>query len=69
MPGRREDDFYKEIMYFHHVTYMDTPQHDNPFPGSHEVCYNFGRPFLGIHYYYSQFVCNMPRSRGRDTSV
>ena len=32
------------------MTYMATPQHKNPCPGGHEI-YNFGRPFLGYHYY------------------
>ena len=44
--------FVKEIMHFHYMTYMymATPQHKNPCPGGHEI-YNFGRPFLGHHYY------------------
>ena len=29
---------------------MVTPHHKNPCPGVHEI-YNFGRPFLGHHYY------------------
>ena len=29
---------------------MATPEHKNPYPGGHEV-YNFGRLFLGHHYY------------------
>ena len=29
---------------------MATPKHKNPCPGGHEI-YNFGRPFLGHHYY------------------
>ena len=29
---------------------MATPQHKTPCPGVHEI-YNFGRPFLGHHYY------------------
>ena len=29
---------------------MATPLHKNPCPGGHEI-YNFGRPFLGHHYY------------------
>ena len=32
------------------MTYLATPQHDIPCPGSHEI-YNFGGPFLGQHYY------------------
>ena len=38
-------------MHFHYKTYMATPQHQNPCPGGHDS-YNFGRPFLGHHYYY-----------------
>ena len=30
----------KEIMHFHFMNYMDTPQHKNPCPGGHEI-YNF----------------------------
>ena len=40
---------FTEIMYFHYVTYMATPQRKNPCPGGHEI-YNFGRPFLSNHY-------------------
>ena len=29
---------------------MATPKHKNPCPRGHEI-YNFGRPFLGHHYY------------------
>ena len=29
---------------------MTTPWHKNPCPRGHEI-YNFGRPFLGHHYY------------------
>ena len=29
---------------------MATPKHSNPSPRGHEI-YNFGRPFLGHHYY------------------
>ena len=29
---------------------MVMPKHKNPCPGRHEI-YNFGRPFLGNHYY------------------
>ena len=45
-----EKKIFKEIMHFHYVTYMATPQHKNPCPGGHEI-YNFGGPFLGHHYY------------------
>ena len=45
-----ENKILKEIMHFHHMTYMTTPQHKNPCPRGHEI-YNFGRPFLGHHYY------------------
>ena len=33
------------------MTYLATPQHNNPCPGGHEI-YNFGRPLHG-HYYYA----------------
>ena len=45
---------FKEIMHFHYMTYMATPWHKNPCPGGHEI-YNFGRPFLGHHYYTLSF--------------
>ena len=32
------------------MTYTATPLHKNPCPRGHEI-YNFGRPFLGYHYY------------------
>ena len=31
------------------MTYMATPEHQNPSPGGHEI-YNFGTPFLGHQY-------------------
>ena len=37
-------------MNFHFMTCMAMPQHKNPCLGGHEI-YNFGRPFLGHHYY------------------
>ena len=40
----------KEIMQFHYLSYMTTPQHKNPCPRGHEVYY-FDRPFLGHHQY------------------
>ena len=45
-----EKKIFKEIMYLHHMTYMETPLHKTPYPGIHDIC-NFGRPFLGHHYY------------------
>ena len=45
-----EKKIFKEIMHFHYMTYMATPQHKNPCPGGHEI-YNFGRPFLCHHNY------------------
>ena len=45
-----EKEIFKELMHFHYMTYMATPKHKNPCPGSHEI-YKFGRPFLGQHYY------------------
>ena len=41
MPGSREEDFYR--------TYGCT-LHKDPWPKGHES-YNFGRPFLGHHFY------------------
>ena len=41
---------FKEVMHVNYMTYMVTPYHKNPCPGGHES-YNFGRPFLGHHYY------------------
>ena len=40
------------------MTYMATPQHNNLWPGGH-IIYNFGRPFLGHHYYISglSYLC------------
>ena len=37
-------------MHFHYTTYMATPEHKNPCPRGDEI-YNFGRHFLGYHYY------------------
>ena len=37
-------------MHFQYITYIATPERKNPCPGGHES-YNFGRPFLGHHYY------------------
>ena len=45
-----EKKILKEKMHFYHITYMATPQHKNPCPGRYEI-YNFGRPFLGHHYF------------------
>ena len=40
----------KNIIHLNKMTYMATPWHQNLSPGDHEI-YNFGRPFLGHHYY------------------
>ena len=45
-----EKKILKQIMHFQYMTYMPTPQDKNPCPGANEI-YNFGRPFLGHHYY------------------
>ena len=42
--------FFKEIMHFHYMTYMDTPLHKNPCLGGHEI-YNFGGNFIVNHCY------------------
>ena len=47
---RVEKKIFKEIMHFHYMTYMATPEHKNPCPRGHEM-YNFGRAFLVHHYY------------------
>ena len=44
-----EKKIFKEVMHFHYMTYMATPNTRTPAPGGHEI-YNFGRPFLGHHY-------------------
>ena len=36
------------------MTYMVTPSQKTPCQEGHE-CYNFGRPFLGHHYYILSF--------------
>ena len=45
-----EKKIFKEIMYFHYMTYTTTSQHKNPSPGGYER-YTFERPFLGHHCY------------------
>ena len=49
MPGRKEEDF-KDVMYFHYITYMAISQRKNPSTGVHDS-YNLGRPFLCYLYY------------------
>ena len=46
-------------MHFYYMTYMATPQLRNPCSKGHEI-YNFGRPFLGHHYYNLRFVWTTP---------
>ena len=41
---------FKDVMYFHYLTFLTTPQHRNPYPRGHEIN-NFGRPFLCNHHY------------------
>ena len=36
---------FKEVMYFHYLPFLATPQHRNTCPRGHEIN-NFGRPFL-----------------------
>ena len=45
-----EEKIFKEVIHFHYMTYMATPQHKNACTRNHEI-YNFGRPFLGHHNY------------------
>ena len=44
-----EKKILKEIMHFHLMTYMTTPQYKTACPWVNET-YNFGRPFLSHHY-------------------
>ena len=39
---------FKEIVHFHCITYMATPQHKNLCHKGHKI-YNFGKPFIGHH--------------------
>ena len=59
-----EKTIFKEIMHFHYITYMDTPQLTckNPCPRGHEI-YNFGRPFLEHHNFILSLSVFMSRSR------
>ena len=49
MPGSREDDFLRHKAFSLFVLY-DNALAQDPYPAGHEI-YNFGRPFLGHHYY------------------
>ena len=48
-----EKKIFKEIMHFYYDLYGHALAQE-PLPGGHEIN-NFGRPFLG-HHYYTQFV-------------
>ena len=50
-----EKKIFKEIIHFHCMTDMAMLLHKNPCSGGHEF-YNFGRPFIG-HHYYTLIVC------------
>ena len=50
---------FKEIMHYHYMTYMATPQHKTLWPGVHDI-YNFGRYSLVIITIY--LVWSMPGS-------
>ena len=45
-----EKKIFKDLMHFHYRTLKATPQQKNPYPWVPELN-NFGRPFLGHHYY------------------
>ena len=49
MPGSREDDFYRKNSFPLYDLYRHALAQELC-PGGHEI-YNFGRPFLGHHYY------------------
>ena len=53
-----EKKIFKEIMQFHNMTYMAMPQPKNPCSKSHQI-YNFGKPFLGHHYYILSFKSDL----------
>ena len=57
----RVEKISEETMHFHYMTNMTTSYFKNPCPGGHQI-YNFGRLFLGHHYYISSI-------RGLDTGV
>ena len=52
--SRAEKKSFTEIIYFHFMTCMTTPQHNNPCPRGHQIK-NFGKSFLD-HPYYILFV-------------
>ena len=54
--------FYKEIMNFHYITYMDTPQHKNPAPGVMKLTILVD-PSLFVITIYLFFVCSMTGSK------
>ena len=56
---------FKEIMQFHKLSYMITLLHKNPCPRGHDI-YNFGRPFVGHHFYILSFFLSMPVSKEED---
>ena len=61
-----EQKIFKEVpvIHFHYITCMYTamPQHKNPCIGGH-IIYNFGRPFLGHHFYTGTFKLTEPCPR------
>ena len=61
-----EKKIFKEIMHFHYMIYMATPQHKNPCPKGHEI-YNLGKPFLGHHCY--ALIVNHAWEQSRFTSI
>ena len=50
-----EEKILIEILHFHLMTYVATPQHQNPCSAGQEIN-NFGRLFLGHHYYIFECV-------------
>ena len=50
--------YFKEIMHFHYMIYMTTPQHKIPYSGHnvHDI-YNFGGPYHGHHYSMLSLSC------------
>ena len=50
MPGRRVEDFKRNNVFSQYDIYSHAQAH-KPLPQGHEI-YNFGRTFLGHHYYF-----------------
>ena len=61
MPRSRIEDF-NEIKHFHHIDFMTTPYHNNPYHWGQAI-YNFGITFLCHHYYIFSFLIYVQQKR------